>query len=88
MVKYIDVLGRKGCSRTALEYCKLLFGLNPRNDTHGALLRIDYYAIRAREYEFLLSFVNSLAPQVYEKENLEKLGRISSIKLMPNLLMT
>ena len=29
LVKYIDVLGRKGCCRTALEFCKLLFGLNP-----------------------------------------------------------
>lgn len=35
-----------------------------------------------------MNFANSLAPQVYEKENLEKQGKISSIKLMPNLLMT
>lgn len=28
LVKFIDVLGRKGCCRTALEYCKMLVGLN------------------------------------------------------------
>lgn len=32
LVKYIDVLGRKGCCRTALEVCKLLLGLNPQVD--------------------------------------------------------
>lgn len=30
LVKYIDVLGRKGCCRTALEYCKMLFGIGPK----------------------------------------------------------
>ena len=29
LVKYIDVLGRKGCCRTAIEVCKLLLGLTP-----------------------------------------------------------
>jgi hypothetical protein len=48
LVKYIDVLGRKGCCRTALEYCKLLLGLNPKVDFWGVLMRIDYYAIRAK----------------------------------------
>jgi len=56
LVKYIDVLGRKGCCRTALEFCKLLLGLNPKDDTHGVLLRIDYYANRAKESEYLLEF--------------------------------
>ena len=30
LLKYIDILGRKGCNRTALEFCKLLLGLSPR----------------------------------------------------------
>jgi hypothetical protein len=59
LVKYIDVLGRKGCCRTALEYCKLLLGINSKLDFHGSLLRIDYYAIRAHEYSYLLDFVEN-----------------------------
>lgn len=58
LVKYIDVLGRKGCSRTALEICKLLLGLCPQLDLQGALLRYDYYAIRAHEYTYLLDFIS------------------------------
>ena len=30
LIKYIDILGRKGCNRTAMEFCKLLMGLSPR----------------------------------------------------------
>ena len=61
LVKYIDVLGRKGWCRTALEFCKLLLGLGPQNDSHGVLLRIDYYAIRAKEYEYILKLIDNFA---------------------------
>lgn len=56
-MKYIDILGRKGCSRTSLEYCKLLLSICPYNDPYGALLRIDFYALRAHEYDLYLDFV-------------------------------
>lgn len=84
LVKYIDVLGRKGCCRTALECCKLLLGLNPEQDMHGVLLRIDYYANRAREFEYQLSLMNNFDLQVYNGNP----GLIPCIKLMPNLMMT
>jgi hypothetical protein len=83
LVKYIDALGRKGCCRTALEYCKLLLGLGPQNDTHGVLLRIDYYAIRAKEYDYILKLVDNFANQFYKYSD-----KISSIRLMPNFMMT
>ena len=60
LVKYIDILGRKGCSKTALEYCKFLMGLEAERDMYGALLRIDFYAIRAHEYQYLIDFVRKL----------------------------
>lgn len=50
LVKYVDILGRKGCNRTAMEFCKLLLGLKPREDPFGVLLRYDYYCIRAKEF--------------------------------------
>jgi len=84
LVKYIDVLGRKGCCRTSMEFCKLLLGLTPHLDSQGALLRIDYYAIRAREYIPLLDFLENFGDQVY---NQTETDRINCIKLMPNLMM-
>ena len=65
LVKYIDVLGRKGCGRTALEFCKMLLGTCPKLDLQGALLRIDYYAIRAKEQNYLLDFIHKFGEQVY-----------------------
>lgn len=57
LVKYIDILGRKGCNRTAMEFCKLLLGLSPREDPYGVLLRYDFYAVRAKEYHSYVKFV-------------------------------
>lgn len=83
LVKYIDVLGRKGCCRTALEFCKLLFGLGPKNDEKGVLLRIDYYAMRAKEYGYLIEFIEKFTQQVYKKSQ-----KIPCVKLMPNFMMS
>ena len=84
-MKYIDVLGRKGCCRTALEYCKLLLGLNAKVDFYGVLLRIDYYTIRAKSYDFLLNFMHQFPQETYDFNDETK---ISCVKLLPNLLMS
>lgn len=50
-------LSRRGLHGTALEYAKLLLGLDP-SDPQGVLFCIDYLAIRAHQYKFLkVSFV-------------------------------
>jgi Transcriptional repressor TCF25 len=82
LVKYIDILGRKGCSRTSLEYCKFLLSTNPYNDPYGALLRIDFYALRAHEYQLFLDFVRKLPvelhPDIFS----------SSLLILPNILIS
>lgn len=65
LVKYIDILGRKGCSRTSLEYCKFLLSISPFNDPYGSLLRFDFYALRAHEYQLLIDFVRRLPQELY-----------------------
>lgn len=82
LVKYIDILGRKGCSRTALEYCKLLLSLDPHTDLFGALLRLDFYAIRAHEYQYFLDLVRNLTKEIYPEEN------SSTLLIVPNLLLS
>jgi hypothetical protein len=82
IVKYIDILGRKGCNRTALEFCKLLLSLDPVNDPFGVLLRFDYYAIRGKEYSLLTNFVKQMPRETYPEE------KMSSLLIMPNFLFT
>lgn len=80
-MKYIDILGRKGCSRTSLEYCKLLLAISPYNDPYGALLRIDFYALRAHEYELYLDFVRLLPRELAQSET-------ESLLILPNVLLS
>ena len=63
-------LSRRGLHATALEYAKLLLGLDPQ-DPKGVLFCIDYLAIRAQQFQYLqvgqpcigpLQFVPGLCP--------------------------
>lgn len=55
----IDLYGRKGTWRTALEWCKLLFALDT-SDPHGILLWMDFLAIKSRQERWLLEFTDVL----------------------------
>uniref|UniRef100_A0A3Q0R985 Transcription factor 25 (basic helix-loop-helix) n=1 Tax=Amphilophus citrinellus TaxID=61819 RepID=A0A3Q0R985_AMPCI len=53
LYKHMMFLEKRGCPRTALEYCKLIL-LDPDSDSLCMLLLIDFLAIRSREYQALL----------------------------------
>ncbi|KAI8262766.1 Ribosome quality control complex subunit 1 [Colletotrichum sp. SAR 10_98] len=55
---YLKSLVRKGTYRTALEWAKLLYGLNP-NDPYGMKYFIHVLAIRARQAQWLVDFLNT-----------------------------
>jgi hypothetical protein len=82
IIKYIDILGRRGTNRTAVEFNKLLLSFDPVNDPFGVLLRIDYYAIRAKEYTLLQDFVRQFPDEIYPDS-----GR-ASILVLPNFIFT
>jgi hypothetical protein len=54
--KFMDILGKKGCFRTALEYNKFLLKIN-LSDPSACLLSLDFNAISANQPEFLIDFV-------------------------------
>ncbi|CAF2071437.1 unnamed protein product [Rotaria magnacalcarata] len=56
LFKNIIFIGERGCSRTALEFCKVLLSLDPIDDPLAILLLLDYYAIRSEEYNYLIRF--------------------------------
>jgi hypothetical protein len=58
------MLGREGCSRTALECCKFLLSLDP-TDPMFVVFIIDYYAIRSEQYEYLLKLFT--CPELQQK---------------------
>ncbi|XP_010877750.3 transcription factor 25 [Esox lucius] len=54
LYKHMMFLERRGCPRTALEYCRLLLSLDPDRDPLCMLLLIDFLSLRSREYSYLL----------------------------------
>ncbi|KAK9760014.1 hypothetical protein K7432_016391 [Basidiobolus ranarum] len=56
--RHLQFLARRGCWRTAFEFDKLLLSLSPDDDPLGALLSLDFYALKSQEYEYLLQFYN------------------------------
>ncbi|KAM4612462.1 ribosome quality control complex subunit TCF25 isoform 2-T2 [Discoglossus pictus] len=53
LFKHMGFLEKRGCPRTALEFCKLILSLDPEDDPLCMLLLIDFLALRSREYTFL-----------------------------------
>ncbi|XP_038557513.1 transcription factor 25-like [Micropterus salmoides] len=54
LFKHMMFLEKRGCPRTALEYCKLILSLDPDSDPLCMLLLIDFLMLRSREYQSLL----------------------------------
>ncbi|XP_006860317.1 PREDICTED: transcription factor 25 [Chrysochloris asiatica] len=54
LYKQMTFLEKRGCPRTALEYCKLILSLEPDEDPLCMLLMVDHLALRARNYEYLI----------------------------------
>ncbi|KAK1330593.1 hypothetical protein QTO34_010789 [Cnephaeus nilssonii] len=48
LYKQMSFLEKRGCPRTALEYCKLILSLEPDEDPLCMLLLVDHLALRAR----------------------------------------
>lgn len=59
---HIGYVSKKGCHRTALEFCKLLYSLDPDADPFACLLLIDFLSLRSSEFDFLLRFYRELEP--------------------------
>lgn len=59
LIRYIQFLTKKGCYRTGLEFCKILWSLDPLIDPVGVRLVIDFLAIQAGQFDWF--------EQVYEE---------------------
>jgi Transcriptional repressor TCF25 len=55
LFKHAQFLAARACPRTALELSKLILSLDPENDPLAIILVIDYYAIKSKQYEFLIN---------------------------------
>lgn len=82
LFRYVDVLTKKGTYFTALAYCKLLLSLDPANDPIGVRYFIDFYALIAGEYQYLVDLVNSPLVSSYKKWYTPGLGYSTALCLL------
>ncbi|XP_069549725.1 ribosome quality control complex subunit TCF25 isoform X1 [Brachyistius frenatus] len=54
LYKHMMFLEKRGCPRTALEFCRLILSLDPDSDPLCMLLLVDFLTLRSREYPSLL----------------------------------
>lgn len=54
LFKHAQFLAARACPRTALELSKLILSLDPENDPMAIILLIDFYALRSKQYDFLI----------------------------------
>lgn len=72
LFKHAQFLESRACSRTALEITKFLLTLDPDNDVLAVILVIDFYAIRAKQFEWLAQLF-------------EEWGESHSLSQLPNM---
>lgn len=76
--KFMVILVKKGCYKSALEYAKLLLKLNPLEDPLGSLLMIDHFALSANRLAFLKDFTERYGEFYFNKQ--------TSLLLYPNFI--
>lgn len=54
LFKHAQYLEGRACARTALEVAKLILTLDPVTDPLAMILVLDYYALRSKQYEWLV----------------------------------
>ncbi|TFK22781.1 DUF654-domain-containing protein [Coprinopsis marcescibilis] len=70
-------LQRRGCVRTAFEFSKLLYSLDPWNDPHGALLHLDYLATKTGLHQWIVDLFDLFSGRRQESQKTKPDSRIN-----------
>ncbi|KAI0771719.1 transcriptional repressor TCF25-domain-containing protein [Trametes elegans] len=82
--RQVTDLQRRGCVRTAFEFAKLLYALEPWSDPHGAALHLDFLALKAGVTQWLIDLWDVFESEL---ENERKDGKSPYLRrLVPNIL--
>ncbi|KAH9936840.1 transcriptional repressor TCF25-domain-containing protein [Epithele typhae] len=82
--RQISDLQRRGCVRTSFEFARLLYALDPWTDPHGALLHLDYLAIKTNMGQWLIDLWDVFESEIKKEA---KDGKSPYVRrMLPNLL--
>jgi hypothetical protein len=78
-------LQKRGTNRTAFEFARLLLSLDPGSDPHGALLYLDYLAVRSGMSEWLVDMWDTWQT-LYDEDPNSFTGSRVDIRILPGWL--
>ncbi|KAJ1864909.1 hypothetical protein LPJ73_000159 [Coemansia sp. RSA 2703] len=70
LFRHMQFMARRGCWRTAFEVNKVLLSLDPVQDPYGALLTLDFHALKSKQYDYICQFVDGWTWSSVELPNL------------------
>lgn len=80
VLKFLIILTKRACYKSAFEYNKLLLRVNPLDDPTGALMIIDHTALSAGKYVWFCEFARDFGKHYF--------GSQYSVLLFPNVLFS
>ncbi|GLH05192.1 Transcription factor 25 [Gryllus bimaculatus] len=83
LFKHLQFVGQRACYLTALELCKLLLSLDFDSDPLATVLCIDFYALRCRNYTWLIDAANEWEA----KKNLSQLPNFAFSTALAHFLL-
>ncbi|RDB20291.1 Transcription factor 25 [Hypsizygus marmoreus] len=84
--RQIADLQRRGCVRTAFEFARLLYSLDPWNDPHGALYHLDLLALKAGMGQWLLDVYDHFAKR--REQQTEKADTRMDPSVLPGFMFS
>ncbi|KAJ2703753.1 hypothetical protein FB645_003774 [Coemansia sp. IMI 203386] len=70
LFRHMQFMARRGCWRTAFEVNKALLSLDPVQDPYGALLTLDFHALKSKQYDYVCQFADEWTWSSVELPNL------------------
>ncbi|RHY80582.1 hypothetical protein DYB37_008678 [Aphanomyces astaci] len=83
-------VGRRGCVRSAFEIAKLIWSLDPKGDPLHVLLCLDYYALSARQCQFVVDLFESNTEIVFRTDKAVAVPSLAPVTVaaLPGLQMS
>ena len=82
LYKKMQGMVKRGCLRSALEWCKMLFNLDTRDPCHAALM-LDYTAIKSGQWQWFIDF-RELLSKPSSFDNMKDRRHLAHIASLPS----
>ncbi|CDZ98610.1 Uncharacterized conserved protein [Phaffia rhodozyma] len=85
VVRNLQFLGRRGCWNTSFNFAKFLLSLDPHTDPQGALLHLDFLALKSNNQTWLLEILAAWSEALDDLEGGQTKRRRVELDMLPGM---